>query len=194
MSENRDISLNILSYLFSRSDVLKTAMSGNFREKEEKRIEIKTFSDEAVELFVKFLYGYELEEDDINENYIDNNIALAHRKTIEMKLAMDLIEMGGFYNVPNIQSAAATLLLKHITPENMVEIMDFVKTHNPEIARICSKNIAKNFSMETLNPVLDKHPEIAVQMVREISAAQARPIQVSGIVEGRRVNWTDNIF
>ena len=152
-------------------------MSGNFREKEEKRIEMKTFSDEAVELFVKFLYGYELEEDDINANYIDNNIALAHRNAIEIRLATDLIEMGGYYNVPNLQSAAATLLLKHITPENMVEIMNFVKTHNPEgPARICSEYIAKKFSVDTVSSVLDKHPEIAVQIVRDnqtqISLAQ----------------------
>ena len=163
-------------------------MSGNFREKEEKRIEMKTFSDEAVELFVKFLYGYELEEDDINENYIDNNIALAHRNTIEIKLAMDLIEMGGYYNVPSLQFAAATLLLKHITPENMVEIMDFVKTHNPEgPARICSKYIAKNFSMETLNSVLDEHPEIAVQIIREILADQARLYQAPEIIDDSRL-------
>ena len=131
-------------------------MCSNFKEREEKRIKLKSFSDETVQLFVKFLYGYELEKVDINADPVG--------------LAKDLIEMGGYYNVPSLQSAAATFLLEHITTENMLEIMDFVKAHNAEeAARICAECIGQKFSLATPLKVIEKYPEIAVNAIKELN-------------------------
>ena len=89
-------------------------MSGDFREWEEKRIEMKTFSDKAVQLFVKFLYGYELEEEEESGN---------------VELMKELVSVGEVHNVPSLQSAAASLFVESFTAENKMEMMDFVRTH-----------------------------------------------------------------
>ena len=128
-------------------------MSGSFKEKEEKRIEMKSFSDKAVEMFVKFLYGFELKKEDLNNN---------------LELVKQLIAMGGLYNVDGIQSAAALILEDHFTAENMVELMDFLKTHNAvEATEICSDFIANKFHLKTIRStkILDRHPEIAVELL-----------------------------
>ena len=88
-------------------------MSDDFRESEEKRIEMKTFSDKAVQLFVKFLYGYELEEE----------------KSGNVELMKELVSVGEVHNVPSLQSAAASLFVESFTAENKMEMMDFVKSH-----------------------------------------------------------------
>ena len=133
-------------------------MSGNFKEKEEKRIEMKSFSDKAVEMFIKFLYGFELEVDDLNNN---------------VNLSKELIAMGGLYNVSGIQAAAAKFLKKHFTAENMVELMDFLKTNNAvEATEICSDFIANKFHLKTIRStkILDRHPEIAVKLINRVQS------------------------
>ena len=75
---------------------------------------MKTFSDKTVQLFVKFLYGYELEEEEESGN---------------VELMKELVSVGEVYNVPSLQSAAASLFVESFTAENKMEMMDFVKTH-----------------------------------------------------------------
>ena len=53
--------------------------------------------------------------------------------------------MGGVYNVTTLQTAATFFLSKHINPDNMLDMMEFVKTHNAAAATdVCNEFIMKN--------------------------------------------------
>lgn len=69
---------------------MEKAVSGNFQENYLKRIEMKSFSTKAVQEFVRFLYGFELDQEDMKNN---------------LEMVRDLIEMGGVYNVNGLQTA-----------------------------------------------------------------------------------------
>ena len=92
-------------------------MSGDFKEKMEKKIEMKAFSPKAVQEFVRFVYGLEIE--DLSTN---------------LELVKELIEMGGLYNVPGVQSGAATFLPKHLNRNNKLEVLEFAVTHKAKAA------------------------------------------------------------
>ena len=92
-------------------------MTGDFKEKMEKKIEMKAFSTKAVQEFVRFVYGLEIE--DLSTN---------------LELVKELIEMGGLYNVPGVQSAAATFLPDHLNSSNKLELLEFAVTHQATAA------------------------------------------------------------
>ena len=89
-------------------------------EKKTKRIELKKFSEDATEQFVKFLYGFELEQDDL--------------ETVK-----ELLYMGGLYDVEDLQKAASGFIVDNLTKENVFDVMEFAKTHNADIVmELCS--------------------------------------------------------
>ena len=52
--------------LKNRSPVLTQMLTGDFKEKKENQLMFPAFSDESVEIFIKFLYGYELDYNEVN--------------------------------------------------------------------------------------------------------------------------------
>ena len=140
-----------------RSKVLETAVTGNFKEKDEKRIKMSAYSAQAVQQFVKFLYGFELEEEN------------------PKGVVMDLIEMGGVYSVENLQIAASIFVPKILTKGNMMEMMDFLKTHKALAALdLCTEFLLENSDRNALqsSDLLSKHPEIAVHLLRGTTLRQ----------------------
>ena len=129
-------------------------MLGDFKEKDEKKIEMKTFSTAAVQEFVRFLYGIELKNEDL-------------------QIVKDLIEMGGLYSVHEVQTAASMCLLEHLNIDNIVELMDFVKTHAAEdAADFLCEFVAIKFDRKELeshgSKIFSKHPEVAVKILRNV--------------------------
>ena len=103
---------------------------------------MSAFSAQAVQQFVKFLYGFELEEEN------------------PKGVVMDLIEMGGVYSVENLQIAASIFVPKILTEGNMLEMMDFLKTHKALAALdLCTEFLLENSNRNALqsSDLLSKH-------------------------------------
>ena len=97
--------------LIAWSDVLEMTMTADFKESHEKKIHLRTYSTKTVQQFIRFLYGFELEQND-------------------MQLAKDMTIMGVIYNIPTLQKAAAKALVQHSKIDNIIEILDFVKNYS----------------------------------------------------------------
>ena len=141
-------------FLIFRSEFLETAVTSDFKEKAEKRIELP-YSTRAIEQFVKFLYGFELEDES------------------SLEVVKDLIKMGGVYSVPNLQNAASMSLPKLLTRckilAEITQMMDFAKTHQATAAlELCTDFITTKYQLSWLqsNDLLHEYPEIAVRMLR----------------------------
>ena len=89
--------------------MLELALTGEFKESHEKKIRLKTYSTKAVQQFIRFLYGFELEQEELKK---------------DLQLAKDLTVMGGVYNIPSLQKAAAEALVDHVNMDNLVEIIN----------------------------------------------------------------------
>ena len=127
-----------------------------------KKIHLKTFSTEAVRQFIKFLYGFELEQKELEKDLL---------------LVKYLTLMGGVYNIPSLQRAAARALFNHITLDNMVEMMDFVKINFLDAAAdALGDHIAKKFDQEQLisSEIFTKNPEIAVKVLKASGAKDVK--------------------
>jgi len=143
--------------LSASSDVLEMALTGEFKESHEKKIHLKTYDPKSVQQFIRFLYGFELEQNDL-------------------QIAKDLTVMGGVYNIPSLQEAAAEALVDHVNMNNLVEIMDFVKINSVDSAADALGNqVVKNFDREQLisSDVLMKHPEIAVKLLKALPVSSS---------------------
>ena len=137
---------------------MELALSGDFKEKNEKKIHLKTYSTNAVELFIKFLYGFEL-------------------KTTN-ELAKELTVMGGVYNISSLQRAAFTALVPSVDLDHMASMMDFVKINSTEAADAFFGDHIANMLKTYINmfeqrkdhvissELLMKHPEIAVKLLK----------------------------
>ena len=101
------------------SEVLRTMISADFKEKKEKLIEFPKYSDRAVGLFIRFLYGYGFELDHTDIDY---------------EAVLHLIEMGGVYDVKEVQDAAANAIEKYLTKENVFEVMQVCKDNDAKEA------------------------------------------------------------
>ena len=84
----------------------------------EKVIEFPKYSDCAVVSFLKFLYGFNLDE----ENDIDYAAVL------------QLIEMGRVYDIREVQDAAAKAIERYLTKENVFEVMQVCKDNDAKEA------------------------------------------------------------
>ena len=112
-------SLKIHSLILKQhSEVLAMMIVADFKEKKEKTIQFGSYNDEAVLAFIKFLYGYELN----------------HENDVNYEAAMELIEMGGVYDIREVQNAAAAYVIeKYLKVENAFDESGRIKKF-PEIA------------------------------------------------------------
>ena len=157
------------------SEVLGKMTTADFKEKTEKLIEFPKYSDYAVEAFIKFLYGFELElhltknDDDDDEN-------------VNYETAFELIEMGGVYGVREVQLAAADLTKKYLTKENVFETMQICKENDLDVAvDFCAKFATMNFSKKEIleSGVIMKLPEIACKFLEnDVSSPFVEPSSV----------------
>jgi len=148
-------SMKIHSWILElHSEVLGTMVSADFKEKKEKLIVFPKYSDLAVASFIKFLYGFELN----------------HGKNINYEAVLHLIEMGGVYNVREVQDAAANAIEKYLTKKNVFEAMQVCKENNAEEAvDICAKFVVKNFDKKTLfrSGKVKLFPEVALKFIED---------------------------
>ena len=148
-------SMKIHSWILElHSEVLGTMVSADFKEKKEKLIVFPKYSDLAVASFIKFLYGFEL----------------IHGKNINCEAVLHLIEMGGVYNVREVQDAAANAIEKYLTKKNVFEAMQVCKENNAEEAvDICAKFVVKNFDKKTLfrSGKVKLFPEVALKFIED---------------------------
>ena len=108
-------------------------------------------SSEAVNVFVKFLYGFDIDED------------------IGVETLKELIQIGGVYD-SSVQDAAADLLKKHLIKENVFELYKFCKQNDSKTAlKHCQDLILKEFTYPQLldNGFLEEHPETAVEILKQ---------------------------
>ena len=107
---------------------------GNFEERQARRLVIPA-STEAVENFVKILYGVDVHLD------IDN---------VGLDILKDLIMIGGVYDA-SVQDVATEHLKNHLTKENVFEILELCKNQKAEDGvENCLQMIFDNFTKEEL--------------------------------------------
>ena len=143
--------------LSSRSDVFKTAITGDFSEKREKKICIQGFSSNGVEEMIRFLYGFE-----INDEFVE----------IE-----ELLALGEMYQIEDLKSAAAMVLEKYLSKERVFTIAEVAEKHNADEAlEKCVDYIGKNFEIQDLikNGMLDQFPKIAVAILKKLANPASR--------------------
>ena len=77
------------------------------RESHEKKIHLKTYDPKSVQQFIRFLYGFELEQ-----NVFWSSGYLIHTKSLQS--VKDLTVIGGVYNMPSLQRAAVEALVGYV--------------------------------------------------------------------------------
>ena len=134
---SKDEQIKVHSFIFKQaSDELRTMISGNFQERKTRKIEFKEFSSETVASFIKFLYGFELNEG--NEG-------------LDLDTLKELMELGHMYNIPGLQDAAADNMKKFITNKNVLSLLNLSKRLESKLGKDnCTNYIVKNNSRDWL--------------------------------------------
>ena len=141
---------------FFRSDFFSGLLNTNFREGTERSATLP-LSKKAAELFIRFLYGFELDE--------DRDVDIVDESDTDTYL--DLIAYGGVCGLMCLQDAVGVTLKKFLSKNNVFDILVFAKQHNAEVAvKNCIEYAVKNFSQTSLleNGHLVRHPDIAVRI------------------------------
>ena len=94
--------------------LLKT--DGDFEEKKTRKLIIPDASSEAVDNFVRILYGIDVDLDDDDDG---------------LDILKDLIMIGGVYDA-SVQEVATEHLKNHLTKENVFEILELCKNQKAE--------------------------------------------------------------
>ena len=150
-SEDGD-KFNVHSWVLKlrRTDFFDALLSSDFKERIERTVTIPA-ATWTVELFVKFLYGFELIEE-----------------KIDLFTWKELVQIGGVYD-RSIQDAAAEIMMKHLEKTNVFEILAFCKQNEAKRAvEVCRVFIAMNFDADYLLEVghFDNNPETAVEILK----------------------------
>ena len=144
-------SFNVHSWVLKlrKTDFFDNLFRSDFKEKKERTLHIPAASL-TVELFVKFLYGFELDED------------------IPLFIWKELIQIGGVYD-RSVQVAATDIMMKHLEKSTVFGILAFCKLHEVRKAvEVCRTFIAMNFEPEYLikKGHFDGNPETAVEILK----------------------------
>ena len=146
-------------------------MNGNFSEKAKRIIALKDFSKKAVEEFVRYLYGYELQQE-------------------HLELVKELVIMGGVYFVDSLQTAATSCLSKHLSKENVLDVLSFMRTHKAITAvEICAEFCLNTLNLDTLDNSgqLENYPEILLAFFRKMrfNTNTSYQMETQGVGRGR---------
>ena len=82
-----------------KSEVLMRMMTSDFKEKHTRAIELRMFNSKTVEYFLKFLYGFELDNED---------------KDLDLATLKELTVMGDMYDVKELQAAAILTMDRYL--------------------------------------------------------------------------------
>ena len=107
-----------------------------------------------MEEFVRYLYGYELQQEHLDD---------------DLELVKELVTMGGVYFVDSLQTAATSCLSKHLSKENVLDVLTFMRTHKAITAvEICAEFCLNNLDLKALDASdqLEKYPEILLAFFR----------------------------
>ena len=130
--------------------LLKT--DGDFEEKKTRKLIIPDATSEAVDNFVRILYGIDVDLDDDDDG---------------LDILKDLIMIGGVYDA-SVQEVATEHLKNHLTKENVFEILELCKSQKAESGvKNCLQMIVNNFSKEELykSGQLKDHPDLALKII-----------------------------
>ena len=138
------------SVLTVRSKVFNTMINGesSFAEKKERKVKIP-FSSQAVDMMVKYMYGFELEDCENHDAFLE------------------LIEIGGVYDIENLKKAAAEKIKPHVTKETVFHILSFAYLHKADdLKKICLDMIISTFSEKEVlkQKVIIDCPEMVVEL------------------------------
>ena len=149
---------------FFRSEFFACLLSTNFREGSERSATLP-LSTPAAELFIRFLYGFELDELDIGGDG-------------DIDTCKDLLAYGGMCGLTCLQDAVGAILWNRLSRDNVFDLLDFAKQNNAEAAVKTSIEYAvKFFSKRSLleKGHLARHPDIAVRLCEQQVQAE-KPI------------------
>jgi len=119
--------------LIQASEVLEKMVTGDFKEKNEKMIELPN-TDAVISLFVRFLYGFELQ-----------------KKEVGLEVAKELLVMAGVYDVKGLKNAVGFLMNDLLSKENVFDMWTFsIKNEADDAKDECGKYIVANFKRGTL--------------------------------------------
>ena len=136
------------SVLIMRSKVFNRMINGDFAEKKERKVKIP-FSSQAVDMMVKYMYGFELEDCENHDAFLE------------------LIEIGGVYDIENLKKAAAEKIKPHVTKETVFHILSFAYLHKADdLKKICLDMIISTFSEKEVlkQKVIIDCPEMVVEL------------------------------
>jgi len=152
--------------LSTKSDVLANMINGNFKEKNEKTLQFPTFSDFAVEKFIRFLYGLEFS-----------------KHNVSMDVAMELLKIGEMYNVASLTNAAGVVIKDLLTKENVFDIWKFSKNRNDlNLMDKCGEFVVANFDRTSLleDDKMKELPELSYWILKfENNRSKRNVIKVS---------------
>ena len=135
--------------------MMRNMMNHDFEETRTKKIVLDQYSPVAVQEFVKFLYGLELNLVDLKKDLL---------------IVKDLLIMGSLYDVELLQKAAASFIEEQLTKENVTSTMKFAKTYNAkDTVKLCVDFILKNERLEIVindTELLCEFPELAVEVLQ----------------------------
>ena len=145
-------SFNVHSWVLKlrRTDFFDAMLTNDFKERMEGAVTIPA-DRYTVEHFVKYLYGFELDEEDIS-----------------LLTWKELVQICGVYD-RSIHDAAAEIMMKHLKKWTVFDILDFCKQNGATKAvDVCRTFIAMNFDPEILirDGHFDDHPETAVKILK----------------------------
>ena len=135
-------------YFLSRSDFFKGMLNSSLKEQAEKKGTLD-MTTKATEQFVKFLYGFEL----------DN---------LNIDIVKELMEYGQMYLVDSLPKAALNKLDVFVSKDNVFDVLKFFVEKKIEIGMdfcidFVTKNFDKRFLME--NGYFNQYPEICQKIL-----------------------------
>ena len=109
-------------------------------------------SHEASEQFVKFLYGFDLNQDHTNDR----------------EILKELVFYAGMCGLDCLQKAAASLLVKKLSKRNMPDIFEILKKNNIE-SEDALNFVTENFEKSELmqKNLHKKFPKLAVALLEK---------------------------
>ena len=140
--------------LLSRSDFFKGMLNSNLKEQAERKATLD-MTTKATEQFVKFLYGFEL----------DN---------LNIDIVKELMEYGQMYLIDSLQKAAGKKLDVLLLKDNVFELLQFFSNKKNNIGMdFCIDFVSRNFEKEFLfkSGHFKQYPELC-QKILELEMVQ----------------------
>jgi len=186
--QNGEKSLKVHTFvLCSRSKVLRTAVTGNFRESESKSIELNHYKYDSVNEFIKFLYGIDLSliHRPTNPVFSMQWKEWEIQKEAEFQTILELLEMACVYDVQGLLTYLVDMsefwLPVSDSLQPILVVLQVAALHNiKEMKERCLDILINKFvdkDLIKIQPILENFPslalEVATKIVRSSSSSSA---------------------